>query len=114
VQALGGAKNHAIIVPDADVDMAVGALMGAAYGSAGERCMAILVAVPVGEETANRLIAKLVPKIEAAKIGPANDRASEVGPPVTAQHLAKVTGFVDQGGPRCPCASRCARSARAA
>ena len=90
VQALGGAKNHAIIMPDADIDMAVGALMGAAYGSAGERCMAISVAVPVGEETANRLIEKLVPKIEALKIGPASDRASDMGPLVTAQHLAKV------------------------
>ena len=97
VQALGGAKNHAVILPDGDIDMAVGALMGAAYGSAGERCMAISVAVPVGEETANRLIEKLVPKIEALKIGPATDRASEMGPLVTAQHLAKVKGFVDQG-----------------
>jgi hypothetical protein len=77
--------------------MAVGALMGAAYGSAGERCMAISVAVPVGEETANRLIEKLVPKIEALKIGPAADRASEMGPLVTAQHLAKVKGYVDAG-----------------
>ena len=97
VQALGGAKNHAIIMPDADIDMAVGALMGAAYGSAGERCMAISVAVPVGEETANRLIEKLVPKIEALKIGPASDRSSDMGPLVTAQHLAKVKGYVDQG-----------------
>jgi len=97
VQALGGAKNHAIILPDADIDMAVGALMGAAYGSAGERCMAISVAVPVGEATANALIEKLVPKIEALKIGPATDRSSEMGPLVTAQHLAKVRGYVDQG-----------------
>ncbi len=97
VQALGGAKNHAIIMPDADLDMAVGALMGAAYGSAGERCMAISVAVPVGEETANRLIEKLVPKIEALKIGPSTDRVSEMGPLVTSQHLAKVRGYVDQG-----------------
>ena len=97
VQALGGAKNHAIILPDADIDMAVGALMGAAYGSAGERCMAISVAVPVGEETANRLIEKLVPKIEALKVGPASDRSSDMGPLVTAQHLAKVKGYVDQG-----------------
>jgi malonate-semialdehyde dehydrogenase (acetylating)/methylmalonate-semialdehyde dehydrogenase len=97
VQALGGAKNHAIIMPDADIDMAVGALMGAAYGSAGERCMAISVAVPVGEATANTLIEKLVPKIEALKIGPAADRSSEMGPLVTAQHLAKVRGYVDQG-----------------
>ena len=97
VQALGGAKNHAIILPDADIDMAVGALMGAAYGSAGERCMAISVAVPVGEETANRLIEKLVPKIEALKVGPASDRSSDMGPLVTAQHLAKVRGYIDQG-----------------
>ncbi|MCB1371096.1 MAG: CoA-acylating methylmalonate-semialdehyde dehydrogenase, partial [Rhodobacteraceae bacterium] len=97
VQALGGAKNHAIIMPDADIDMAVGALMGAAYGSAGERCMAISVAVPVGEATANALIEKLAPKIEALKIGPATDRSSEMGPLVTAQHLAKVRGYIDQG-----------------
>jgi malonate-semialdehyde dehydrogenase (acetylating)/methylmalonate-semialdehyde dehydrogenase len=96
-QALGGAKNHAIILPDADLDMAASALMGAAYGSAGERCMAISVAVPVGEETAERLIEKLVPRIEALKIGPASDRASEMGPLVTAQHLAKVRGYVDAG-----------------
>ena len=97
VQALGDAKNHAIIMPDADIDMAVGALMGAAYGSAGERCMAISVAVPIGEKTAEALIEKLVPKIEALKIGPASDRSSEMGPLVTAQHLAKVKGYVDQG-----------------
>ena len=84
-------------MPDADIDMAVGALMGAAYGSAGERCMAISVAVPVGEETANRLIEKLVPKIEALKVGPASDRSSDMGPLVTAQHLAKVRGYIDQG-----------------
>ena len=97
VQALGGAKNHMVVMPDADLDMAVGALMGAAYGSAGERCMAISVAVPVGEKTANALIEKLVPKIEALKIGPAADPASEMGPLVTAQHLAKVRGYIDQG-----------------
>jgi malonate-semialdehyde dehydrogenase (acetylating)/methylmalonate-semialdehyde dehydrogenase len=97
VQALGGAKNHAIILPDADLDMAASALMGAAYGSAGERCMAISVAVPVGEETAERLIEKLVPRIEALKIGPASDRASDMGPLVTAQHLARVRGYVDAG-----------------
>jgi malonate-semialdehyde dehydrogenase (acetylating)/methylmalonate-semialdehyde dehydrogenase len=97
VQALGGAKNHAIIMPDADLDMAVSALMGAAYGSAGERCMAISVAVPVGEATANALIERLVPKIEALKIGPASDRSSDMGPLVTAQHLARVRGYIDQG-----------------
>ena len=71
--------------------------MGAAYGSAGERCMAISVAVPVGEKTADALIEKLVPKINALKIGPAADRASDMGPLVTAQHLAKVRGYIDQG-----------------
>ncbi|WP_128255706.1 CoA-acylating methylmalonate-semialdehyde dehydrogenase [Falsirhodobacter deserti] len=97
VQALGGAKNHAIIMPDADLDMAADALMGAAYGSAGERCMAISVAVPVGEDTANRLIEKMVPKIEALKIGPSTDRGSDMGPLVTKQHLEKVRGLVDKG-----------------
>ncbi len=97
VQALGGAKNHMVILPDADLDMAVNALMGAAYGSAGERCMAISVAVPVGEKTADALIDRLAPKVRALKVGPASDRASEMGPLVTAQHLAKVRGFIDQG-----------------
>ena len=97
VQALGGAKNHMVILPDADLDMAVNALMGAAYGSAGERCMAISVAVPVGEKTADALIERLAPKVRALKVGPASDRASEMGPLVTAQHLAKVRGFIDQG-----------------
>ncbi|MFQ8430764.1 CoA-acylating methylmalonate-semialdehyde dehydrogenase [Amaricoccus sp. W119] len=97
VQALGGAKNHMVIMPDADLDMAVGALMGAAYGSAGERCMAISVAVPVGEETANKLIEKLVPQIEALKIGPSTDRASDMGPVVTRQHLEKIKGYIAQG-----------------
>ena len=97
VQALGGAKNHAIIMPDADIDMAVGALMGAAYGSAGERCMAISVAVPVGEKTANALIEKLVPKIEALKVGPASDRSSEMGPLVTRLHRQRVLSYIDAG-----------------
>jgi malonate-semialdehyde dehydrogenase (acetylating)/methylmalonate-semialdehyde dehydrogenase len=97
VQALGGAKNHMVILPDADLDMAVGALMGAAYGSAGERCMAVSVAVPVGEATANALIEKLVPKIEALKVGPASDPASEMGPLVTAQALARVRGYIEEG-----------------
>jgi malonate-semialdehyde dehydrogenase (acetylating)/methylmalonate-semialdehyde dehydrogenase len=70
VQCFGGAKNHMIIMPDADMDQAADALIGAGYGAAGERCMAISVAVPVGEETADRLIEKLVPKIEALKVGP--------------------------------------------
>ena len=97
VQALGGAKNHMVIMPDADLDMAVNALMGAAYGSAGERCMAISVAVPVTDAVADALIARLRPKIEALRIGPASDRASEMGPLVTAQHRDRVRGYIDAG-----------------
>ncbi len=97
VQALGGAKNHAVIMPDADLDMAANALMGAAYGSAGERCMAVSVAVPVTDAVADALIEKLVPKIEALKIGPASDSASEMGPLVTRAHLDKVRGYIDRG-----------------
>jgi len=97
VQAMGGAKNHMIIMPDADMDQAVDALMGAGYGSAGERCMAVSVAVPVGQDTADELIARLMPRIEALKVGPSLDPASEMGPLVTAEHLAKVKGYVDLG-----------------
>jgi malonate-semialdehyde dehydrogenase (acetylating)/methylmalonate-semialdehyde dehydrogenase len=98
VQALGGAKNHMVVMPDADMDQAVDSLMGAAYGSAGERCMAISVAVPVGEETADRLVAKLKERVEGLKIGDglAADEP-EMGPLVTAQHLEKVRGYVDLG-----------------
>jgi len=96
-QALGGAKNHMIIMPDADMDQAVDALMGAAYGSAGERCMAISVAVPVGKATADKLMAKLEPKIRALKIGPGTDPEAEMGPLVTKQHLDKVRGYIDAG-----------------
>ena len=96
-QALGGAKNHMIIMPDADLDQATDALMGAAYGSAGERCMAISVAVPVGENTADALIAKLEPKIRSLKIGPGTDSEAEMGPLVTKQHLDKVRGYIDAG-----------------
>ncbi len=97
VQALGGAKNHMVIMPDADMDRTVDALMGAAYGSAGERCMAISVAVPVGKETADALIERLVPKIKELKIGPGSDESSEMGPLVTRQHLDKVKSYVDLG-----------------
>ena len=97
VQALGGAKNHMIIMPDADMDQAVDALMGAAYGSAGERCMAISVAVPVGKKTADTLIAKLEPKIRALKIGPGTDKDAEMGPLVTKLHFDKVKGYIDAG-----------------
>lgn len=97
VQALGGAKNHMVIMPDADLDMTTNALMGAAYGSAGERCMAISVAVPVTDAVADALIERLVPKIEALRVGPGTDPQSEMGPLVTEQHLAKVSGYVDKG-----------------
>ncbi len=96
-QALGGAKNHMIVMPDADLDQAVDALMGAAYGSAGERCMAISVAVPVGEATADALMAKLAPRVRALKVGPGTDPESEMGPLVTAQHRDKVVGYIDAG-----------------
>jgi malonate-semialdehyde dehydrogenase (acetylating)/methylmalonate-semialdehyde dehydrogenase len=97
VQALGGAKNHMVILPDADIEKAADALMGAGYGSAGERCMAISVAVPVGEETADKLVSALKPKVEALKIGPATDSDAEMGPVVTKQHQQKVLGYIDQG-----------------
>jgi malonate-semialdehyde dehydrogenase (acetylating) / methylmalonate-semialdehyde dehydrogenase len=96
-QALGGAKNHMIVMPDADLDQAVDALMGAAYGAAGERCMAISVAVPVGERTADALVAKLEPRVRALKIGPGTDPEAEMGPLITRQHLDKVRGYIDQG-----------------
>lgn len=97
VQALGGAKNHMIIMPDADLDQAADALMGAGYGSAGERCMAISVAVPVGKDTADALIAKLKPRVESLKIGPATDKDAEMGPVVTAMHRDKILGYIDSG-----------------
>lgn len=97
VQALGGAKNHMIVMPDADLDQAVDALMGAGYGSAGERCMAISVAVPVGEETADKLVAKLRPRVEALKIGPADDSDSEMGPVITSDAKQRIVGLIDDG-----------------
>lgn len=97
VQALGGAKNHMIIMPDADLDKAADALMGAGYGSAGERCMAISVAVPVGEKTADALVSKLKPRVEALKVGPATDKDAEMGPVITKAHKEKVEGYIDDG-----------------
>ena len=97
VQALGGAKNHMVVMPDADLDQAVNALMGAAYGSAGERCMAISVAVAVGDQVADQLIAALAPKVRALKIGDGMSPGMEMGPLVSAQHLAKVKDYVDAG-----------------
>src|SRR5690606_23664824 len=92
-----GAKNHMIIMPDADLDQAANALIGAGYGSAGERCMAISVAVPVGEETANRLVEKLVPMVEKLHIGPYNDEKADFGPVVTKEAQARVLGLIDRG-----------------
>ncbi len=97
VQALGGAKNHMIIMPDADMDQASDALMGAGYGAAGERCMAVSVAVPVGDETADRLIEKMIPKIEKLHIGPSTDSAAEMGPVITKEAQAKIKGYIDSG-----------------
>lgn len=98
VQCFGGAKNHMIIMPDADLDQASDALIGAGYGAAGERCMAISVAVPVGEETADRLMEKLVPRVENLKIAPytAGDDA-DFGPLVTKDAYNRVKGYVDAG-----------------
>jgi malonate-semialdehyde dehydrogenase (acetylating)/methylmalonate-semialdehyde dehydrogenase len=97
VQALGGAKNHMIVMPDADLDQAADALMGAGYGSAGERCMAISVAVPVGEKTADALVAKLKPRVESLKIGPATDRDAQMGPVISKAHRDKIVGYIDSG-----------------
>jgi malonate-semialdehyde dehydrogenase (acetylating) / methylmalonate-semialdehyde dehydrogenase len=97
VQALGGAKNHAVIMPDADIDDAVNALMGAAYGSAGERCMAISIAVAVGDDTADRLIARLEPKVKALRIGGYSDLNADMGPLITGQHRSKVCEYIDSG-----------------
>ncbi|KJV36757.1 CoA-acylating methylmalonate-semialdehyde dehydrogenase [Luteibacter yeojuensis] len=97
VQALGGAKNHMIIMPDADLDKTADALMGAGYGAAGERCMAISVAVAVGEATADALVAKLKPRVEALRIGQGLDETVEMGPVVTAVHRDRITGYIDDG-----------------
>ena len=97
VQALGGAKNHAVVLADADIDNAANTLMGAAYGSAGERCMAISVAVCVGDDTADRLIEAMGPKIAALKIGPGTDKGLDMGALVTAQHRDKVLGYIEKG-----------------
>jgi malonate-semialdehyde dehydrogenase (acetylating) / methylmalonate-semialdehyde dehydrogenase len=97
VQALGGAKNHMVIMPDADLDMAADGLIGAAFGSAGERCMAISVAVPVGEQIANQLLSKLIPKVKALQIGDGADDTTEMGPLVTEAHRKRVLAYLDIG-----------------
>jgi malonate-semialdehyde dehydrogenase (acetylating)/methylmalonate-semialdehyde dehydrogenase len=96
VQSLGGAKNHCVVMPDCDLDQAVNGLMGAAYGSAGERCMAQSVAVAVGN-IGDKLVTELSKKVETLKVGPGSDKTSEMGPLVTKQHLEKVKNYVDLG-----------------
>jgi malonate-semialdehyde dehydrogenase (acetylating)/methylmalonate-semialdehyde dehydrogenase len=97
VQAMGGAKNHGIVMPDADLDQVVHDLSGAAFGSAGERCMALPVVVPVGEDTAERLRAKLIPAINALRVGISTDKEAHYGPVVTAAHKAKIENYIQMG-----------------
>ncbi len=97
VQAMGGAKNHAIVMPDADLDQVTNDLIGAGYGSAGERCMAVPVVVPVTDKTADALIARLKPKVESLKVGLPTDPDAAFGPLVTAAHRQKVIDYIDQG-----------------
>ena len=97
VQCFGGAKNHMVVMPDADIDQAVDALIGAGYGSAGERCMAISVAVPVGQKTGDRLMEKLIPRVEGLKIGTSNDPQADYGPMITRTQLDKVKSYVELG-----------------
>jgi malonate-semialdehyde dehydrogenase (acetylating)/methylmalonate-semialdehyde dehydrogenase len=97
VQALGGAKNHAVVMPDADIDNAVNALMGAAYGSCGERCMAISVAVCVGDQAADELVAKLKPRVAGLKIGNGTDTNNEMGPVITKMAQERIKGLISQG-----------------
>jgi len=97
VQALGGAKNHAVVMPDADIPNAVNALMGAAYGSCGERCMAIPLVVAVGDVTADAVVAGLQAEIAKMKVGPGTNASCDMGPLVTRAHFEKVRGYVDQG-----------------
>jgi len=97
VQCFGGAKNHMIVMPDADMDQAVDALIGAGYGSAGERCMAVSVAVPVGKATADKLVEKLIPRVEGLKIGLSTDNQADYGPMVTRDQVNRVKNYVDVG-----------------
>jgi malonate-semialdehyde dehydrogenase (acetylating)/methylmalonate-semialdehyde dehydrogenase len=97
MQCMGGAKNHGIVMPDADLDQTVNDLMGAAYGSAGERCMALPVVVPVGEETAERLREKLVVAIDKLRVGISSDPEAQFGPVVTAEHKARIERWIQTG-----------------
>src|ERR1700748_40565 len=98
VQAMGGAKNHAIIMPDADLDQVTNELIGAGYGSAGERCMAISVAVPVTEKIGDALVERLKPRVESLRVGLSTDPDADYGPMVTKEHRAKVMDYIDIGG----------------
>jgi len=97
VQAMGGAKNHGIVMPDADLDQVVNDLSGAAFGSAGERCMALPVVVPVGNDTADRLREKMIPAINALRVGISTDDEAHYGPVVTAEHKARVENWIQKG-----------------
>jgi malonate-semialdehyde dehydrogenase (acetylating)/methylmalonate-semialdehyde dehydrogenase len=97
MQCFGGAKNHMVIMPDADLDQTVDALIGAGYGAAGERCMAISVAVPVGEKTGDELVKRLIPRVEALKVGPSTDSSADYGPLVTRAHLERVVSYIALG-----------------
>ena len=97
MQAFGGAKNHGIVMPDADLDQVVKDLVGAAFGSAGERCMALPVVVPVGEKTADELREKLVPAIEKLKVGISTDADAHYGPVVNAAHKQRVEDYIQMG-----------------
>ena len=97
VQALCGAKNHMVVMPDADLDQTIDAIIGSVYGSAGERCMAISVVVAVGDAIGDKLIERLIPRVKALKIGPYTDPEAEMGPLITAEHLNKVRGYIESG-----------------
>src|SRR4029077_11368344 len=97
VQALGGAKNHMVVMPDADLDQAADALMGAGYGSAGERCMAISVAVAVGDKVADALVERLAPRVRELSVGRGDEKGRDMGPLITAAHRERVKGYVDAG-----------------
>ena len=96
-QCFAGAKNHLIVMPDADLDLAADALIGSGYGSAGERCMAVSVAVPVGERTADALIERLVPRVRALKVGHSTDPDADYGPLVTREAVERVEGYIELG-----------------
>ena len=97
MQCFGGAKNHMVVMPDADLDQTVDALVGAGYGAAGERCMAISVAVPVGQKTADELVKRLIPRVEALKVGPSTDSSADYGPLVTRAHMERVKSYIALG-----------------